>query len=32
MKKNNKHTASSFSTKNFKKCFKCGYRPPKPVQ
>ena len=28
MKTNNNHTASSFSTKSFKKCFKCGYRPP----
>ena len=28
IKTNNKHTASSFSTKSFKKCFKCGYRPP----
>ena len=24
----NNHTASSFSAKSFKKCFKCGYRPP----
>ena len=28
MKNNNNHTTSSFSTKSFKKCFKCGYRPP----
>ena len=28
IKKNNNHTTSSFSTKSFKKCFKCGYRPP----
>ena len=28
MKTNNNHTASSFSTKRLKKCFKCGYRPP----
>ena len=28
MKKNNNHSTSSFSTKRFKKCFTCGYRPP----
>ena len=28
MKKNNNHTTSSFSTKSFKKCFKCRYKPP----
>ena len=28
MNKNNNHTTSSFSMKSFKKCLKCGYRPP----
>ena len=28
MKKDNNLTTSSFSTKSFRKCFQCGYRPP----
>ena len=28
MEEDKNPTTSSFSTKSFKKCFKCGYRPP----